>query len=320
MSESFLADLHRHRRTSEVDLETLTRDLTGLTVQETTHISQGYANEVYVASTREHRDVVIRIQDRGVVSFADEASVMERGRLAGVPIPRVFGVTSLDDVQGSRDVMVIEKAPGRPLADVMDTLDTQQMTTLFSRIGAALATMHGIHVDQFGPAGSGSIGTWTSYARELLDARRAEACDAIEAGLTRNEVDSLLRIIERMEDITCEAPSLCHGDISADHLFVDETLNLTAIIDFGMCQGGPGALDIAILTMFHPDVRLEWLWSGYAPGEHVPANYPRHILTLQANVALTYLAHDFRLGNADSRPIVLAGLRLIIEQWHSSAP
>lgn len=320
MAESFLTDVHRHCRTSQADLEMLTRDLTGLTVRDTIRMSQGYANEVYVATTREHQDVVIRIQDRGVVSFTDEAAAMERGRLAGVPVPRVLGVTSLDDAQGSRDAMVIEKAPGRPLADVMAALNAEQLATVFGRVGAALATMHGIDVDQFGPAGIGTADNWTSYVHDVLNARRADANDAVEAGLTRNEVDSLLGIIERMEDITCEAPSLCHGDISADHLFVDEMLNLTAIIDFGMCHGGPGALDIAVVTMFHPDVRLEWLWSGYAPGEHVPANYPRHILSLQANVALTYLAHDVRLGNADSRPIVLAGLRSIIEQWHSPAP
>lgn len=177
-----------------------------------------------------------------------------------------------------------------------------------------------ITVEQFGPIGGGSTRSWTDYAHETLEARRADARAAIGAGLGMDEVNSVLGIIEGLNEIECNTPSLCHGDISADHLFIDGSLELTGIIDFGMCQGGPGALDIAVLTMFHPDVRLEWLWSGYAPGEHVPANYPRHILALQTNVALTYLAHDFRVGNADSRPIVLAGLRSIIEQWHSSVP
>lgn len=85
-----------------------------------------------------------------------------------------------------------------------------------------------------------------------------------------------------------------------------------------MCQGGPGMLDIAVLTMFHPEARPEWLWSGYKPGKDMPVAYRRHILSLQANIAMTYLAHDFRLGNADSREVVLAGLRSILETWHST--
>lgn len=319
MAKSFLTDIHQHRRTSEADLETFCRDLAGLTITRTTRISRGYANEVYIASTREDRDVVIRIQDRGVVPFAAEASAMEQCRTAGLPVPKVFGVTTLVDSQGTRDVMVLEKAPGRKLAKVMDDLNTHQMAALFHRIGAALRTMHDIRVERFGPVDSSSLDTWTVYARDILDARGADAQDATDAGLTHDEFDVLLNIIERLDDIPCEFASLCHGDISADHLFVGEALELTGIIDFGMCQGGPGAFDFAVLSMFHPEVRLEWLWSGYAPGQDVPATFARDILALQANVALTYLAHDFRLGNADSRPIVLAGLRSIIERWHPTA-
>lgn len=319
MSRNFLTDFHQHRRTSKVALETLVRGLTGLTVQEATRISQGYANEVHVASTKEQRDVVIRVQERGIVSLANEAWAMERCCDAGLPVPRVLGVTVLEEPEGSRDVMVMDRARGRPLATVIDTLDDDQLATLSHHVGAALATMHGICVEQFGPVGTGMTNNWMSYVQGIVNARRADAPDAINAGLTSHEVDSLLSIIERLEDIICEMPSLCHGDISADHLFVDDSLEVSGIIDFGMCQGGPGALDIAVLTMFHPEIRLEWLWSGYAPGREVPDAFPRHILTLQANVALMYLAHDFRLGNADSRSIVLACLRSILEQWHSSA-
>lgn len=319
MTDGFLTQLDQHRRTSEANLETFCRDLAGLTVTTTTRISQGYANEVYVASTREHRDLVIRIQDRGIVTFADEAWVMDKCRTAGLPVPKVFGVSTLTDSEGSRDVMVLEKVPGRPLAAVLDGLDEDCMATLFGRVGAALRTMHDIRIEQFGPIGAGRSGSWAGYVREILGARRGDAQDAIDTGLTKDEVNSLLDIIERLGVIPCDFPSLCHGDVGTDHLFVDEALQVTGIIDFGMCQGGPGALDIAILTMLHPEIRLESLWSGYALGQDIPATYARDILAFQANVALTYLAHDFRLGNADSRPIVLASLRSIIERWHSTA-
>lgn len=317
MSGSFLSQLHAYKSIPETTLRILSRDLGGLSIDSLTRVAEGYANEVYVATTEQQRDIVIRIQRRGRMSFEREGWAMEQCRLATLPVPQVLGVTTWEDARGNRDLMIIEKAPGRALADVMDTLNSEQLTTVFGHIGAALRIMHGITVEHFGPIGADSTSSWTDYVRETMDARRADSIAAIAAGLTQAETDSLLAIIGHLKEISCDVPSLCHGDISADHLFIDDTLNLSGIIDFGMCQGGPGSLDLAVLTMFHPDVQLEWLWRGYAPGQDIPAMYPRHILACQANVAMTYLAHDFRLGNTDSREVVLAGLRSILETWSS---
>lgn len=317
MSGSFLSQLHAHTSIPETTLRTLGRDLGGLSIDSLTRVAEGYANEVYVATTEHQRDIVIRIQLRGRMSFEQETWAMEQCRLATLPVPQVLGVTTWEDARGNHDLMTIEKAPGRPLADVMDTLNTEQLRTVFGHIGAALQIMHGITVEHFGPIGAGATSSWADYVRETMDARRADTIAAIAAGLTQPETDSVLAIIGHLKEISCEMPSLCHGDISADHLFIDEALNLSGIIDFGMCQGGPGALDLAVLTMFHPNVQLDWLWRGYAHGQDIPAMYPRDILACQANVAMTYLAHDFRLGNTDSREVVLGGLRSILGTWSS---
>lgn len=318
MPENFLSHLHAHTSIPETTLRTLSRDLTGLSIDTLTRVAEGYANEVYLATTEHQRDIVIRIQERGPMSFEREAWVMEQCRLANLPVPQVLGITTWEGEAGTRDLMIVEKAPGRPLSGVMDDLNAGEITTVCRHIGAALQTMHGITVEHFGPIGTGSTSSWKAFVRQTMDERRADANAAIAAGLTRAETDSLLTIIGHLDEISCESPSLCHGDVSADHLFIDESRKLSGIIDFGMSQGGPGVLDIAVLTMFHPEVRLEWLWRGYAPNQDIPDTWPRHILACQANVAMTYLAHDFRLGNADSREIVLSGLRSILERWSSA--
>ena len=319
MAESFLSYLHSHDHTSKTPPETLVALLLefGIHAVRFEQVSRGYANEVHRCFTTTGNDVYLRIQRRGRIPFSSEAWAMEQCRVAGLPVPRVLGLTTLDDAQGSRDVMILEIAPGRPLADVMNALDMESMATVSGRIGAMLRSMHDITVEQFGPIGVGSTRSWAAYARETLRARRADASAAIGAGLGSDEVDALLRIIKGLNEVECNTPSLCHGDISADHVFIAGSLELTWIIDFGMCQGGSGMLDIAVFTMFHPEVQPEWLWHGYMPGKDMPVAYRRQILSFQADIAMSYLAHDVRLGNADSRGVVLAGLRSILAARHS---
>lgn len=62
MSGSFLSNLHSHGQTSETTLRTVSRDLAGLTITTLSRLSRGYANEVYVATTEQQQDVLIRIQ------------------------------------------------------------------------------------------------------------------------------------------------------------------------------------------------------------------------------------------------------------------
>ena len=117
--------------------------------------------------------------------------------------------------------------------------------------------------------------------------------------------------------LSAPRPVLCHGDLGMDHIFVDDALTVTGIIDFGMWQGGPHELAFAVLSMYHPDVRLAWFEPTYA----VPVNreFDRRVLVEQVSVMMGSLAHDLRQGNADYAALAVQGLRAALGAWRRPA-
>jgi hypothetical protein len=75
-------------------------------------------------------------------------------------------------------------------------------------------------------------------------------------------------------------------------------------------------VDLAIILMFHPEIELSWIQSGY--GSFYPSSTVgrRHLLACQANTAMMYLAHDMREGNYDANAMALASMRSIIAMWN----
>lgn len=109
---------------------------------------------------------------------------------------------------------------------------------------------------------------------------------------------------------------LCHGDLSADHIFFDDAGERASIIDFDMVSGAPGILDLAIILVFHPELDPGCLWSGYTGHDVVPSAVTTQIFAHQANTGLSYLALNERSDDTDSREVALTGLRAILETWN----
>lgn len=52
----------------------------------------------------------------------------------------------------------------------------------------------------------------------------------------------MIDMIKRYRDeFPCRQPVLNHGDYLPGHIFVDEALRITGVIDFGMYEGSPPA-------------------------------------------------------------------------------
>ena len=113
-----------------------------------------------------------------------------------------------------------------------------------------------------------------------------------------------------MPTLSAPRPVLCHGDLGMDHIFVDDALKVTGLIDFGNWQGGPRELDFAVLTMYHPDVRLEWLEPSV-----LDVDFYRRILLERVGVVMGFLAHDLRQGNADYAALAVQGMREALGAW-----
>ena len=185
--------------------------------------------------------------------------------------------------------------------------------------------MHAIPVRHFGwlreaegdKSGPKVNTEWTAFTRTLYKARKEDAPALVQAGLTRAEVDGLLDVVSSLQELPVKRPVLCHGDLSADHLFVDDDLNLVDIIDFGMAQGGTPALDVGVLLMFHPEVEPAWLVEGYGSGRLSAEGFGREVLLHQVNVGMSYLGDAVRRGNESFKDIAVFGLRSWLEQWRN---
>ena len=304
-------------------LVTLVTQVTGQAVTALEPLAQGESTAAYRVATQKSDDLIVRVQKRGVTSFAEEAWAMRRCLEVGLPVPDVFGVSRVD-MGASRDVMVMAAARGRPLAEVMDSLSQAELAQVFARVGRALRAMHEIPVRHFGwlrEAGGDEGGLkandWTAFARTLYKAREEDAPALVQAGLTHAEVEGLLDVVSNLQELAVTRPVLCHGDLSADHLFVDHDLNLVDIIDFGMAQGGAPALDVGVLLMFHPEVEPAWLVEGYGGGRLSDERFRREVLLHQVNVGMSYLGDATRRGNESFKDVAVLGLRSWLEQWRN---
>ena len=79
-------------------------------------ITQGYVNEVYRADFAAIPPVFVRIRRRGGAAFSSEAWALAECHRVGVPVPKVYAVTTLE--AEPLEVMILASVPGRPLSDV----------------------------------------------------------------------------------------------------------------------------------------------------------------------------------------------------------
>lgn len=282
-------------------------------------LAGGEANATYRATTGKDESLIVRVQQRGVTGFAEEAWAMQRSREAGVPVPEVYGVGQVG-TDAPADAMVMAASKGRSLTGIMPSLSQAELARVFTGVGDALRKLHTVPVAHFGwlrrEADEGEAGSdWATFAKTLLAFRQADAPELERAGLTRAEVEGLLGIVSHMQDLPYRQPVLCHGDLGADHLFVGDDLELTGVIDFGMAQGGAPALDVGVLLVFHPEVELAWLAEGYGGGPFAEESFEREVLAQQVNVATSYLAENLRRGDETYKDVAVMGLRSWLGRW-----
>lgn len=231
------------------DLAAFVTRTTGRSVAALEPLAGGEANATYRATTGAGDVLIVRVQQRGVTGFDEEARAMEQGREAGVPVPEVYGVGQVG-IGARHDAMVMAAARGRPLAEVMGSLSRAQLAEVFAGGGKALRRLHTVRVNHFGwlrKEGDEADRDWVPFATTLLAFRRKDVPELEWAGLTPAEVEGLLGVVASLQDLPYKQPVLCHGDLGADHLFVGDDLELTGVIDFGMAQG----------------VRPRWTWACF---------------------------------------------------------
>ena len=174
--------------------------------------------------------------------YADERPV-EAAVLAAVhgrlPVPTP-GLHRAGEHDGWGYVLM-DRLPGRPLADAWDTLPDRDRTA--DQLGAALAALHAVPpppVDDWWPA------DWDEFVAD-----QAQACAGRHRAL--GLPDGLARQIPAFldgVDLAAGPPVLLHTEVTRAHLLVDDRGDLSGLIDFEPAMRGAPEYEFAALGAF----------------------------------------------------------------------
>jgi aminoglycoside phosphotransferase (APT) family kinase protein len=174
-----------------------------------------------------------------------------------VPVPRRVGEPGLGYPWPFAGY---ELLPGRPASEV--GLDSARREAAAPLLGRFLRTLH--DRDTTGLDLPGDTIHRADMGRRLPDVRAR--IDQLVAGGLVADPRPLHRLIERLPERPPAAPSrLCHGDLYARHLLVDDDGLPAGVIDWGDVHLGSPAVDLAICHGFlSPAARPAFL-AAYGP-------------------------------------------------------
>ena len=264
-------------------------------------IGRGQDYEAWEAALPSGRRLIVRLVTAGAVSLADEAWAIEQAREAGVPVPAVRTLQDIATERGPRPAMVQDMASGEPLSDVAASLTEAFRGRAQEEAGAMLRQMHGIPAGGFWQRHDGrwDFPTWEAFMEVMRRDRGRERPLYRAAGFTEEEVARMVRALDRLADEhRYPTPVLCHGDFVSEHVYVDPTGHVTALIDLGSFHGGAGLGDLA-LALEDPLWDSPAFLSGYY-GHPIPVGYREPAVRLHALAsAMGHLGYAMKPGKTE---------------------
>ena len=171
-----------------------------------------------------------------------EAATLRLVREAGVPAPRLLAVGEERALPGGRWI-VMERAGGMRLAQIAE----HDLDSALRGLAACLGRLHGIDRAGYGwlsRAGVGRFDSWSTWLRHVLrnDLRilrthraiRPEVAGALEACFARHA-----------SELDRRPARLLHGDLGDTEVFVDDNLEVSAVVDWADAVLGDPLYDFA---------------------------------------------------------------------------
>ena len=182
-----------------------------------TRVGGGSINSAYrLGDARQRFFLKLNRADRHAMFEAEAAGLAELGQAVGLRVPRVITHGTV----GSHAFLVLEYIALQPLAPAAMT-----------RLGEALADMHGIVAARYGWDRDNTIGSsaqpnarhphWLEFWRENRLAAMLDALAPIHPGLGRDG-DALLAVLDELLAGHRPEPSLVHGDLWGGNVAMDE--------------------------------------------------------------------------------------------------
>ncbi len=264
-----------------------------------TKLTRGNDSEVYIVATASGTDYVARIQRAGEIELQSEAALIEEARKAGAPAPRVDLASVLEHEGEQLEFMVQARVPGRPLSEVEARLSEDDWVRISRDVGEVLGRIHSVRVGGFymrHADGSWDFPDWQPLMASTLRGRTSDEKWILAAGFNGDEFAQMMRLIERYAtEFGCPEPVLCHADFLPDHIFVDDELRVSGVIDFGMAQGGPTIHDFATLAMVKTGLTPERVLAGYPESEDLRDRFDLRLHLHRLTLEMGFLAHHMRI-------------------------
>jgi len=285
--------------TPEAEVVAFVRRAIGVTPVGLRRLVVGDENEVYRVDVDDAGAVYVRIQRPGATGFDPELWAMGLARDAGIPVPALLGRGPIESADGGvRDAMVIAAATGTQLSELLPTLTSDDRRLVMHNIGTTVAELHAVGTPGVGrpdPAG-----VWPAVedeaARYLGECRRQIAY-LERAGLARVEIDAVDQLIGTSPDTPTRAnPVLCHGDLHAAHVFLDDH-RVTGIIDWGLWHGGSIIDDLSSMSMVHDQGDVDAILAAHGPPIGVGDDLRDRLALSVVHQALGHIAWHVDIGN-----------------------
>lgn len=315
----FLAELHTRFEAPRDLVVALIEHETRSSVGDLRRLTLGDENEVYEVRLDAGPALYARIRRPGEGTFESEIWAMDRARSAGVPVPHLLAVSEIVTEVGPRSIMLIASSAGRQLSAVLPALTAKQREGALTNVGRALTVLHSVTTPGVGrPDADGNWPDAHEARRAFIVERTGQRDHLATAGLTAAEVEAVMEQIGQSPDTPATTdPVLCHGDLHADHVFVDDDLEVCGIIDWGLWHGGSTIGELAAISMSYEPSDADTIVAGYnVIGEDQPALRRRLALAV-INQALGHIAWHESLGNASGTAHYVRALRSALAEIHA---
>jgi aminoglycoside phosphotransferase (APT) family kinase protein len=297
----FLRQRHSEFSTPRDEVFELASRATGSDTRIHHKIVDGYDNEVYRVEMGDGQVVFVRIRRFGERTLEQEAWAMEQCRIAGVPVPDVLHLDSVSiESDQQLEAMVVAEVEGESLSAHWESLTERERNQVVAGAGQVLSKIHSVEVDGFYLRRSGKwdFPDWESLMASAITGRSKERELVQSAGFTPADFDFMVRMLERYRDeFPCRQPVLCHGDYLPAHIFIDDSLQITSIIDFGMYEGNSPIHDFVFLG--DRNLNPQWIMEGYEDKGLFDQTFPVRLLLHKVALGMGYVAHNVKIDDVE---------------------
>ncbi|GAB3748417.1 phosphotransferase family protein [Microlunatus parietis] len=313
----FLVDLHRRFATPRVAVTDFVRRTTGAEALELDRIARGYDNEVYRVTLATGACVFVRIRRRED-GFTNELWAMDQARDHGIPVPEVLGVDTISGDQREQSAMVITPAPGHQFLQVAEELPDNERRATLADLGRVVTRLHEVRTP--GIWRPDDEGRWPdpSELREgYVQERRAEHDRLVTAGLSAAEIEATFAALEASPEPPAAGFVLCHGDLSPEHVFVEDG-RVSCLIDWGMWHGGSRLGELTYLYNTFEDEDFAAILAGY--GRPLDDELRRDLATVTLSQRIGHVAHHVAIGDRAATERNVSLMRRALRELRTLGP